>query len=134
MPITVLPRAVGTSSPQPRPVPAGRGRSRGVPAAPQSESARTGPLARLPMPISSSYEWQFRSACADGDLTVFFHPEGERGPARRQRDQAAAAICAPCPGGSPCRTHAMAVREPYGFWGGLSEADREELYLRSRGE
>jgi WhiB family redox-sensing transcriptional regulator len=26
-----------------------------------------------------------------------------------------------------CREHALAVREPYGVWGGLSEHEREEL-------
>jgi WhiB family redox-sensing transcriptional regulator len=26
-----------------------------------------------------------------------------------------------------CRAHALAVREPYGVWGGLSEQDREQI-------
>ena len=27
-----------------------------------------------------------------------------------------------------CREHALAVREPYGVWGGLTEDDREAYY------
>jgi WhiB family redox-sensing transcriptional regulator len=27
----------------------------------------------------------------------------------------------------PCRRHALAVQEPYGVWGGLSEAERDEI-------
>jgi WhiB family redox-sensing transcriptional regulator len=26
-----------------------------------------------------------------------------------------------------CRRHALAVHEPYGIWGGLSESERENL-------
>jgi WhiB family redox-sensing transcriptional regulator len=26
-----------------------------------------------------------------------------------------------------CASHALAVREPYGVWGGMSEDDREEI-------
>lgn len=90
----------------------------------------TGQLARLPIPVFSSYEWQYDGACADADPTVFFHPEGERGPARRQRDADALAVCATCPVVPACRAHALAVREPYGVWGGLSEHDRETIYAR----
>ena len=59
---------------------------------------------------------------------MFFHPEGERGPARRNRDQAAKAVCRTCPVLTQCRAHALAVREPYGVWGGLSEEDRDAIY------
>ena len=59
---------------------------------------------------------------------MFFHPEGERGPARRNRDEAAKAVCLTCPVLAQCRAHALAVREPYGVWGGLTEDDREQIY------
>lgn len=83
---------------------------------------------RLPRPLLSVYEWQWRGACAEADPHFFFHPEGERGPARRQRDRAAVAICASCPVVEACRDHGLSVREPYGVWGGLTEGDRERLY------
>ena len=70
----------------------------------------------------------FRSgACRAADPRTFFHPEGERGPARRDRDAAAKAVCAACPVLAECARHALAVREPYGVWGGLSESDRDEF-------
>jgi WhiB family transcriptional regulator, redox-sensing transcriptional regulator len=90
----------------------------------------SGQLARLPMPVFGSYEWQFSGACADTDPTVFFHPDGERGPLRRRREAQALAMCAVCPVVPACRAHALSVREPYGVWGGLSESDREAMYAQ----
>ncbi|MEY3448065.1 MAG: hypothetical protein RLZZ14_589, partial [Actinomycetota bacterium] len=31
-----------------------------------------------------------------------------------------------------CRAHALAVQEPYGIWGGLSEEERIEIISRSQ--
>lgn len=55
---------------------------------------------------------------------VFYHPDGERGRARQRRELRAKAICAACPVLESCRKHALAVAEPYGVWGGLSESER----------
>ena len=65
--------------------------------------------------------------CRDADPEIFFHPEGERGGTRRRRDEAAKAICARCPVIEQCREHALAVQEPYGVWGGLSEDERAQI-------
>lgn len=89
-------------------------------------------ISRLPGPVADLWEWQLDGACREADPTLFFHPEGERGPARRKRAAAAKAICAACPVLEQCREHALAVREPYGVWGGLSEDDREEMYHHGR--
>jgi WhiB family redox-sensing transcriptional regulator len=89
-------------------------------------------LSRLPGPSAEAYEWQFQGACLAADPTLFFHPDGERGPARARRDAAAVAVCASCPVLRACREHALSVREPYGVWGGLTEDDRESLYRRQR--
>ncbi len=89
-------------------------------------------ISRLPGPVADLWEWQLDGACRDADPTLFFHPEGERGPARRKRDAAAKAVCASCPVMDLCREHALAVREPYGVWGGMSEDDREEIYSTGR--
>jgi len=88
-------------------------------------------LSRLPGPSADAYEWQFEGACLQADPSLFFHPDGERGPSRARRDAAAVAICAGCPVLQACRTHALTVREPYGVWGGLTEDDRDQIY-RSR--
>ena len=48
------------------------------------------------------------------------------------RESAAKAICASCPVMMQCAAHALAVREPYGVWGGLSEDDRDAIYAGRR--
>jgi WhiB family redox-sensing transcriptional regulator len=58
---------------------------------------------RLPVPVTDIYDWQMRGACRGMDSALFFHPEGERGPA---------------------------LHEPYGVWGGLSEAERDVIVRR----
>jgi WhiB family redox-sensing transcriptional regulator len=63
---------------------------------------------------------------------MFYHPDGERGRARAQRENRAKAICHTCPVIAACREHALKVAEPYGIWGGLSESERLSV-LRNRG-
>jgi WhiB family redox-sensing transcriptional regulator len=84
-------------------------------------------VSRLPRPVADLWDWQLLAACRDADPDLFFHPEGERGPARRNRDLAAKAVCGRCPVRGQCARHALTVREPYGVWGGLSEDDREHF-------
>lgn len=89
-------------------------------------------ISRLPGPVADLWEWQYEGACRRTDPAVFFHPEGERGPTRRRRDEAAQAVCGTCPVIRQCREHALAVREPYGVWGGLTEDQREAEYARAK--
>ncbi len=84
-------------------------------------------LSRLPGPVMDLWEWQYQGACRQVDTEQFFHPEGERGASRRGRVATAKAVCAECPVIQQCRDHALAVREPYGVWGGLSEDERADL-------
>ena len=79
---------------------------------------------RLPGPISSLWEWQYKGACLGMDSSLFFHPEGERGAPRRRRDEGAKLVCANCPVIEECREHALRTREPYGVWGGMTEEER----------
>ena len=44
-------------------------------------------ISRLPGPVADLWEWQLKGSCREADPTLFFHPEGERGPARRNRDR-----------------------------------------------
>ncbi|SPT52856.1 Transcription factor WhiB [Actinomyces bovis] len=81
-------------------------------------------IAQLPGPVAELWEWQVRGACRSADASMFFHPEGERGSARRNRDIQAKQLCANCPVIEQCREHALRVNEPYGVWGGMSEEDR----------
>ena len=89
-------------------------------------------ISRLPGPVAALWEWQSQGACRRVDPAVFFHPEGERGPARRRRDDAAKAVCASCPVLAQCRQHALTVREPYGVWGGMTEDEREAYYAKAK--
>jgi WhiB family redox-sensing transcriptional regulator len=83
-----------------------------------------------PGPVAEHRQWQHRGACRDADPELFFNPEGERGPARERRQQAAAAICAGCVVQAQCRAYALAVAEPYGVWGRLSESARDAILGR----
>jgi WhiB family redox-sensing transcriptional regulator len=84
-------------------------------------------ISRLPRPVTSQWEWQYQGACQGLPSEIFFHPDGERGPRRVNREKNAKAICATCPVIAVCRAHALAVQEPYGIWGGLSEDDRTAI-------
>jgi WhiB family transcriptional regulator, redox-sensing transcriptional regulator len=90
-------------------------------------------VSRLPGPNADFWDWQMRAACRGLDSSLFFHPEGERGAAKAVREHAAKALCATCPVLVQCREHALRVREPFGVWGGLTEAERESAYARSAG-
>jgi WhiB family transcriptional regulator, redox-sensing transcriptional regulator len=82
---------------------------------------------RLPRPVTDVWDWQLHGACRDMDSALFFHPENERGPARAGREANAKQICRSCPVIQQCRAHSLAVREPYGVWGGMSESERDEI-------
>lgn len=87
---------------------------------------------RLPGPVSDAWEWQLQGQCRGLDSDLFFHPDGDRGPTRAARERAAQDICATCPVIAPCGRQALAAREPYGVWGGLTESDREAIWSGRR--
>lgn len=88
-------------------------------------------LSHLPGAYEHCWDWQLEAACRETENSLFFHPTGERGSAHRAREEAAKAVCAGCPVLTECRRHALATREPFGVWGGLSEEERH-LLLRAR--
>lgn len=87
---------------------------------------------RLPKPVANEWDWQLQGSCQGLNSSVFFHPDGERGSARSRRADRAKAICQLCPVLEQCRRHALAAREPYGVWGGLTEEERRELWTGQR--
>jgi WhiB family redox-sensing transcriptional regulator len=89
-------------------------------------------IARLPMPLQELWEWQYDAACQGAPTETFFSPDAERGPRRRAREAAAKALCAVCPVSQECLDHALAVREPYGVWGGLNINERENVLQHIR--
>ena len=82
---------------------------------------------RLPTPLTETWDWQVQATCRGMDSAYFFHPENERGAAKVERETRAKEVCRRCPVIEPCRRHALAVQEPYGVWGGLSESERDEI-------
>jgi WhiB family transcriptional regulator, redox-sensing transcriptional regulator len=79
------------------------------------------------------WAWRLEAACGGLPSSVFFSPEGERGAARRRRERAAKAICAGCGVREQCAEYALAHRERYGVWGGLSEHERAMIWDRQGG-
>ncbi|MFF7366554.1 WhiB family transcriptional regulator [Streptomyces tricolor] len=75
-------------------------------------------------PLLRVWEWQADAACRGMDSSVFFSPVGERGRARRRREEAARAICRGCPVSGPCGRFALASQQYYGVWGGYTETER----------
>lgn len=86
---------------------------------------------RLPTPVTEIWDWQMHGSCRGMDSGFFFHPEGERGPARANRETQAKKVCRACPVLEQCRLHALAAHEPYGVWGGMSESERDDV-IRGR--
>ena len=103
---------------------AGRGQ---VTSEPNEEGIDVADTRRLPGPNADLWDWQLHAACRGMASSFFFHPEGERGPARARREAQAKAVCFECPAMASCRAHALQVHEPYGIWGGLSEGERAQM-------
>ena len=83
----------------------------------------------LPLrPVASDWDWQLSAACRGLDAMMFFHPENERGSRRRRREERAKDVCAHCTVRAACLEWAITAAEPYGVWGGLSPADRDQLH------
>ncbi|MET8701938.1 WhiB family transcriptional regulator [Kitasatospora sp. NPDC058032] len=85
-------------------------------------------IPRLPGAAEQHRNWQLEGACRTVDSGIFFHPVNERGAAAKEREQNAKSVCARCPVRVPCRRYALATREPYGVWGGLTEEERRVLF------
>ncbi len=75
--------------------------------------------------------WQAAALCRGNHSYLFFPPSTvERKDERERRETKAKAICMVCPVRGDCLDFAMSIREPYGIWGGLTEADRRQVLAR----
>jgi WhiB family redox-sensing transcriptional regulator len=83
-----------------------------------------------PARIEEFWSWHADAACREADSSLFYSPDGERGPTKERRERAAKAVCAGCGVRQLCAAYALANREPYGTWGGMSENDRRELWRK----
>lgn len=69
--------------------------------------------------------WQPVALCRGNHSHLFFPPSTtERKDERERREVRAKSICHICPVKAPCLDYAMEIREPYGIWGGFTEAER----------
>jgi WhiB family redox-sensing transcriptional regulator len=84
-------------------------------------------VTRLPGPIADVWDWQRLGLCRGRDSAQFFHPDGERGASRGRREASAKRVCEACPVRAACAAQALSTREPYGVWGGFTEAERLRL-------
>ncbi|MGW4336382.1 WhiB family transcriptional regulator [Rhodococcus koreensis] len=84
-------------------------------------------LLQVPRPRTDQWDWQLQARCRYLDPDVFFARDNETKPARIRRERAAREICDECPVQVMCRDYALSVGEPYGVWGGTSEADRRNV-------
>lgn len=75
-------------------------------------------------------DWQLRALCRGNHAYLFFPPSTfERKDERERRETKAKAICGVCPVRAECFEHAVAIREPFGIWGGLTEVERRSAPL-----
>lgn len=69
--------------------------------------------------------WQDRAECRGPQARVFFPPpQFERKNEKLDRERRAKAICETCAVRNECLSHALAVREQHGIWGGLNALER----------
>ncbi|MBO1334331.1 WhiB family transcriptional regulator [Streptomyces sp. VRA16 Mangrove soil] len=78
-------------------------------------------------PLLSDWDWQERASCRGMNSATFYSPPGERGHARRKREEAARRICQGCEVMEECAAMALDYQERYGVWGGMSPRERENM-------
>jgi WhiB family redox-sensing transcriptional regulator len=85
-----------------------------------------------PSTLGPEGEWRERAACLAFPSILFFGVDDNETPVeRRGREERAKEICAICPVRKECLDYALATKEPYGIWGGLTEVERKSR-LRGR--
>lgn len=67
-------------------------------------------------------DWQADGLCRQVGGELFYPEKGDSFGAR-----AAKSVCGGCPVLVECGEYALAAREPFGIWGGMSERDRRRL-------
>lgn len=65
-------------------------------------------------------------ACAGADTKMFF-PEDLRATERKLATRQARQLCFECPHQQECLTWALATNQQWGFWGGTTAYEREQL-------
>lgn len=75
--------------------------------------------------------WSDEAACRGAEGLLFFSPDTfESKEQRIRRERHAKELCKKCPVREACLETALATRESYGIWGGLTEQERRALLRR----
>lgn len=77
------------------------------------------------------YAWQTQAACTGANGELFLGPDDERPRDRTRRESLALLVCHACPVTEACLSHALAVPERHGVWGGSTPEQR--LIMRRGG-
>ncbi len=78
--------------------------------------------------LTPETEWRERAACLPFPAVLFFGLDDNESPIeRRAREEEAKTICETCIVREECLAFAIATKEPYGIWGGLTELERKSL-------
>lgn len=72
-------------------------------------------------------DWRTLAECHGVDPALFY-------PGRGESTKEAKAVCARCPVREQCLDFALANREVFGIWGGLSERERRKVRRQRRAE
>jgi len=70
--------------------------------------------------------WRQQARCLGADPDIFYPEDDE------DEGLEAKAVCAMCPVAAECLEHAIAVREKFGVWGGLTTKERRRIIRRRR--
>lgn len=79
--------------------------------------------ARFALERTLNSEWRDEALCATHEPELFY-PD----PSDRAGIKFAKGICTACPVIDQCRAEAIANKEDFGVWGGLSERDRRRIH------
>lgn len=82
-------------------------------------------------PKAEAWEWQERGNCATLNSEIFFLDGGERMGVKARKEAKAKAVCVGCPVINECLSHALAVPERFGVWGGTTPEERLSLQLNN---
>lgn len=76
--------------------------------------------------------WREHAACLEYPAVLFFgFDDNESALDRRSREDRAKSVCYGCAVRQECLDYALAMREPYGIWGGLTEIERRSRLHRA---
>ena len=86
-------------------------------------------MAQVAQPrLELSTSWQRFGACQTVDSEVFFPPSTFESKAEREtREAKAKTVCSGCAVRVECLEWSIAIQEPHGVWGGLSESERRKV-------